>query len=256
MNTLNHYPPACILDYFTTAVTDACDALDGVTDGVISALSLCHFDPYSLVDQTVTCNGTSLPISTQDAEIVAKSWQGAQRSDGSFLWYGVNPGASLDVDTGTTCTGPVTNCTGAPFAIGPDWIKNWVLDDADFDITNLTWAQYSDIFDRSVSEYEDLLGSNNPDLSAFRAAGGKIVHWHGGADYLIPTDGSIDYYQTRVGRGPPRQGLLPILPRARGGPLWRWEWGGSHGSLRSRGRLGGKGPGACYPARLEWQPDS
>lgn len=195
MNSLNHYPPSCVLDYFTDAVIAACDDLDGVQDGVIAALSLCHFDAYSLVNQTVDCNGTSLTITDQDAEVVHKSWQGARKPDGSFLWYGVNPGSSLDVDTATTCTGPVTNCTGDPFAIGPDWIQHWVLDDPDFNITSMTWNQYSEIFVKAVSEYNGIIGSNDPDLSAFKKAGGKIVHWHGGADYLIMTGGSIDYYQ-------------------------------------------------------------
>lgn len=194
MNSLNHYPPSCILDYFTDAVTETCDDLDGVKDGVIAALSLCHFNPYTLVNQTVNCSSTSITITTQDAEIVQKSWQGARTPNGSFLWYGLNPGASLDLDAATTCSGSVSNCTGTPFVMGPDWIRHWVLADPDFNLTNMTWSQYSAIFAKSAADYNGIIGSNNPDLSAFKQVGGKIVHWHGGADYLIPTNGSVDYY--------------------------------------------------------------
>jgi len=40
-----------------------------------------------------------------------------------------------------------------------------------------------------------VFATDNPDLSAFRDRGGKIVLWHGWADDMIPTEGSIDYYQ-------------------------------------------------------------
>ena len=46
-----------------------------------------------------------------------------------------------------------------------------------------------------MEEFGAVIGTDNPDLSAFRDRGGKILMWHGGADQLIPTDGSIDYYK-------------------------------------------------------------
>ena len=42
-----------------------------------------------------------------------------------------------------------------------------------------------------------MIGTDNPDLSAFRARGGKAIVWHGWADQLIAAEGTIDYY-TRV----------------------------------------------------------
>jgi hypothetical protein len=38
------------------------------------------------------------------------------------------------------------------------------------------------------------MASDNPDLSAFRDRGGKLVLWHGFADQLIVPEGTIDYY--------------------------------------------------------------
>ena len=40
-----------------------------------------------------------------------------------------------------------------------------------------------------------MIGTDNPDLSTFRDHGGKIVLWHGWADQLITTQGTIDYYK-------------------------------------------------------------
>ena len=40
------------------------------------------------------------------------------------------------------------------------------------------------------------MGSDNPNLSAFHNAGGKILMWQGGADQLIMTRGSSMYYDS------------------------------------------------------------
>ena len=42
-----------------------------------------------------------------------------------------------------------------------------------------------------------VIGTDNPDLTAFRDRGGKAIVWHGWADQLITAEGTIDYY-TRV----------------------------------------------------------
>jgi hypothetical protein len=39
-----------------------------------------------------------------------------------------------------------------------------------------------------------VIGTDNPDLSAFRDRGGKIVLWHGWSDQLIYPEGTIDYF--------------------------------------------------------------
>lgn len=39
------------------------------------------------------------------------------------------------------------------------------------------------------------MGTDDPDLTGLKKAGGKIIMWHGGADQLIPLEGSINYYR-------------------------------------------------------------
>jgi hypothetical protein len=39
-----------------------------------------------------------------------------------------------------------------------------------------------------------MMASDNPNLSAFRKRGGKLVMWHGWSDQLINANGSVDYY--------------------------------------------------------------
>jgi len=39
------------------------------------------------------------------------------------------------------------------------------------------------------------MGTDNPDLSGFKKAGGKLIMWHGLADQLIFPQGTINYYK-------------------------------------------------------------
>ncbi|MEZ5397173.1 MAG: tannase/feruloyl esterase family alpha/beta hydrolase [Bryobacterales bacterium] len=81
MRQSGYTPQACKLEQARTASVAACDALDGVTDGVISHPNRCKFDAQSLVG--IAAPGCSA-FNAQDAAIVTKIWQGPRRLDGSF----------------------------------------------------------------------------------------------------------------------------------------------------------------------------
>ncbi len=55
--------------------------------------------------------------------------------------------------------------------------------------------------DVEAAEAADVgLMATNPDLSAFEARGGKIIQYHGWADPFIPTENSINYYESVVAK--------------------------------------------------------
>jgi feruloyl esterase len=63
-------------------------------------------------------------------------------------------------------------------------------DDPNYDWRNLN-------FDKDVhkmDEVREMLDAVDPDLSAFRARGGKIIHYHGWADTGPPASFSVKYY--------------------------------------------------------------
>jgi feruloyl esterase len=73
------------------------------------------------------------------------------------------------------------------------------------------------------------INAMSPDLSAFRAAGGKLIQYHGLADPVVPPRESIDYYErvqaTEDAGKPPREDadfyrlfLAPGLYHCQGGP--------------------------------------
>jgi feruloyl esterase len=81
--------------------------------------------------------------------------------------------------------------TNAPSLYGSEYYSKYVLDDA-----NWNWH----IYDYSTIDLADALNSgdtnaDNFDISAFRARGGKLLHYHGLTDGLIPTGASEYLYR-------------------------------------------------------------
>ena len=180
--------PACKLAAATTAAIAACDAIDGVKDGVIEDPDRCHYDPKGLIGTSAGECGT---FTQADADIVRKLWEGPRRLDGSALWYGQTRGTDLNA---------LTTSRGNPakpqaFAFTNDWLKYWITQNPQFDSTTLTPETYQRYWDQSIEQYGIVIGTDNPDLSAFRDHGGRIVLWHGWADQLITPEGTIDYYK-------------------------------------------------------------
>ena len=190
MNAKGNPLPACKLAAATAAAIAACDAMDGVKDGVIEDPKRCNYDPKPLLG---TSAGECGSFTETDVDVIRKLWQGPQREDGSFLWYGLARGADLNALWGSA---------GNPlkpraFGIALDWFRYFLAQNPQLDWTSITPSAFERYWDQSVEEYGAVIGTDNPNLAAFRDRGGKAILWHGWADQLITPEGAIDYY-TRV----------------------------------------------------------
>jgi hypothetical protein len=81
------------------------------------------------------------------------------------------------------------------FGISLDWFRYFLVQDAQLDWTTITPAAYERLWDQSVEQYGAVIGTDNPDLTGFRDHGGKVIIWHGWADPLISTEGTVDYFK-------------------------------------------------------------
>jgi hypothetical protein len=180
MNASNDFLPACKESAFTAAAVAACDGSDGVVDGVIGDPDACRWDPHRLVGTDTPCG----PITALDADVVEKIWQGPRGPRGAFLWFGLEPGASL-----TSLAG------AAPFPAAVSWLGTFLRQDPTFDWRTLTFGEFDALFRQSVAEFSATIATDDPDLSAFARHGGKILLWHGLADPLIFPQGTIAYYR-------------------------------------------------------------
>lgn len=98
----------------------------------------------------------------------------------------------------SNCTS-VDNCTLSLFEISQSWIQVFLQHQQDpsapFD---LPLDQVEAAYNQSVTEYNAVISTDDPDLARLSASGAKMIVWHGMADNLIPTNGSTDYYDRVV----------------------------------------------------------
>ncbi|MEY9895046.1 hypothetical protein ABIA31_008734 [Catenulispora sp. MAP5-51] len=194
MSEEHTYPTTCEFNAFNAAVLKSCDKLDGAVDGLISNPAACDFDPRRLIGTTIQCDGKPVTITAADADVVRKIWDGPRDANGKRLWSGLPVGADFSTLAATkTATDGTT--TGDPFFVPAVWVATFVEKNPAFSSANLTYAQFDQIFQKARAQYDGVIADNNPNLSAFRKAGGKLITWQGSADQIIPTGGTVDYRQ-------------------------------------------------------------
>jgi feruloyl esterase len=187
MNAARNPVAPCKLDAATAAAVAACDAIDGVKDGVIEDPKRCNYDPKPLIG---TSAGDCGSFTEADVNVIRKLWEGPRKADGTFLWYGLPRGADLKA----LWTSRGEPLRPVPFGIAMDWFRFFLTQDPKFDGNTITPALYERLWDQSVEQYGPVFGTDNADLTAFRDRGGKAIVWHGWGDQLITAEGTVDYY--------------------------------------------------------------
>jgi hypothetical protein len=178
----------------TEAAVAACDANDGVRDGVIGDPRKCTYDPAALVckagNDTRTGSqsvGATNCLTSQEADAIRKIWNGPTSASGERLWFGLERGAALGFLAGSN-----------PFPIATTHFQHWLRQNASFDWRTLSEADFEAAFKESQRKFGDVIGTDDPNLAAFRKRGGKMILWHGEADQLIFPRGTVNYYDRVV----------------------------------------------------------
>jgi feruloyl esterase len=188
MQNENNPVAPCKLAAATAAAVAACDTIDGVEDGLIGDPSRCDYDAENLIG---TRSGDCGTFTAADASIINRIWDGPRGVDGERLWIGATRGSDLSALSGSSGT-PLKP---QAMSITLDWWRYWLSQDPDFDWTSVTPAGYERFFEQSVEEFGTVIGTDDPDLSAFRDHGGKVIVWHGLTDQLISASGTVNYYE-------------------------------------------------------------
>lgn len=171
------------------AALAACDAEDGVKDGIISHPLRCHFDPSVLL-----CKGADSPgcLTAPQIASLKKLYDGGRDSHGGQIFPGYLPGAE---DGPNGWPGWITG-SGPGKASGSIYTENYfrymVFGDP---IWNLLAADV-DLAERAADEKTArILNATDPDLRGFQARGGKLILYHGWNDAAISPMNTIHYYQ-------------------------------------------------------------
>ncbi|MFS8097891.1 tannase/feruloyl esterase family alpha/beta hydrolase [Lentzea alba] len=178
----------CVLDAFRKAAIAACDSGDGVTNNIVDRPDRCGYDPRRLVGTSVLCDGKEVVVSLADAEVMRKIWNGPTDAFGRSLWPGLPKGADP-----VWLAGTLPGLPGPGFPVASAWVSSFLLKQPGFDTSSLSYAQFRALFQQSVREFDAVIGTSNPDLSAFRRAGGRLLTFIGTNDQLIPPGGTLKY---------------------------------------------------------------
>ncbi|KAH8161649.1 hypothetical protein CIB48_g6609 [Xylaria polymorpha] len=206
MSFSGSYPYGCEIDAITAAAVSACDGLDGIVDGIVTDADTCltTFNPFQLVGTPVNCTeaAKTIFISETAAAVVNATWGGPYTASGKQTWYGYTPGADLTGNSlnlsgmGITATNCSTGtCVGIPFILSQPWFRLFVAKDPEFNLFNITHAQFDRLVHSSRQEYRSFIETDDPDLAEFRRVGGKLLSFHGLYDEIIPPKGTEHYYQ-------------------------------------------------------------
>jgi hypothetical protein len=69
--------------------------------------------------------------------------------------------------------------SGAPFVPSADWFEKWIKQDPSWVYPDETYQQYWQDFVKSGQMFDYALATDNPNLQAFKADGGKLIMWQG-----------------------------------------------------------------------------
>jgi feruloyl esterase len=166
------------------AVVDACDAGDGLKDGLISDPPSCRFDPGVLQCKGSDRSGCLTPVQVETARLMYSP--GVNASTKREI-SGLFPGSELGwTDMGWTASARAT---------GLDQFRFLVFNDPAWDIQKFN-------FDRDLVRAEeadrDTLNALDPNLQPFIDHGGKLIQFHGWADPQISPGNSTQYHKRVV----------------------------------------------------------
>ncbi len=170
-----------------TAALDACDALDGLKDGLIGDVERCRFDPAV----TLCKAGDAADCLTAPQVEAAKKIYAGPRNPrtGDEIYSPLYPGSELG--WGQLAGGD------QPLGIPVEFFKFYVFRDPAWDYKTRPINFDSDVTASNRAEIQPV-NAVDPDLGRFFARGGKLLLVDGWADSAVPPKVAINYYRAVV----------------------------------------------------------
>lgn len=173
------------------AVVKACDALDAQTDGLLTDPRACRFD-VSTLQCPASAADTSTCLTATEVTTAKKLYEGPRDpvSGRRILAGGPQFGSELEWpgvflpkdDQHAQIVGSQIYANGA---------RELIFDEAT--PPTVDEFQFTEAFFSKLRVRHALNDATNPDLSAFKAAGGKLILWHGWQDQHISPINTIAY---------------------------------------------------------------
>jgi tannase/feruloyl esterase len=176
----SYIPPAKYPVIHQAAIA-ACDAIDGLKDGLIDDPRKCNFDPAVLL-----CKGADGPscLTAPQATAAKRIYSPAVNPrTGQKLFNSLVPGTEMG--WGVQAQGP------EPSVLIFDQYRYVVFKDPNWD-----WKTFN--FDTDVARGNRpenlIMNATDPDMKPFFSRGGKLLLYHGWSDPLVPTLNTVTYF--------------------------------------------------------------
>ncbi len=213
------YIPASKLPALARAVNTACDAQDGVSDGVLNDPRQCKFDPATLLCKADDSNEC---LTAPQITALRKLYEGPHDAKGALIFPGYLPGAEEGPGGwGAWITGQEPG-KSLLFAFGTGYFSNMVYGKADWNYRN---TKVNDGLKAADAKTSKILNATDPNLAAFKGRGGKLILYHGWNDAAISALNTINYYNSvasKMGQAQTdafsRLYMVPGLQHCGGGP--------------------------------------
>jgi feruloyl esterase len=210
-------------DTLAKAVLEKCDALDGLKDGIMTDPRKCDFDV-----KTIACKGgkkdgclTPPQIAAVDAIIKGPQLNGKQFAVGYPYGGEVN-----DAGWGTWLAGRKDGIgPGRPslaYGFSTDFMRYFLKQDPNWNYPMFTPAAMASL-PKDMEALQKTMSPLDPDLSAFRKQGGKLLMYHGWSDPALSPNMSTKYVdevyaKDATAKNDVRLFMLPGVLHCQGGP--------------------------------------
>ena len=224
------------LSLIGSAVMDQCDAVDGLKDGILNDPRQCDFDVVSLACDARAANQCLTPEQVVVAQAIYGDFEiGGKMSYGApvgselpgnplgwerWITGGYNPDDAMEFHPGADAEGfkdPVSPNARWAFAMG--LMRYFIFSDPDWSYSGYDFSDFA----QQTTRFAQTLDADNPDLSAFRARGGKLIIDNGWMDGSLSAHQTIDYYDSVIdfdptARNDVRLFVRPGVTHCMGGP--------------------------------------
>jgi hypothetical protein len=266
------YIPPSKLPAIAHAVNAACDAQDGITDGILNDPRKCHFDPAAILCKQADSDSC---LTAPQITALKKLYAGPDDAQGRKIFPGYLPGAE-DGPGGWApwITGSAPG-KSLLFAFGGGYFSNIIYEKSD-------WSYCEANVDAAVHFADEktasILNATNANLAPFKSHGGKLILYHGWNDPAISALNTVNYFTEMLSKMGGNQVesfarlyMVPGMQHCAGGPgpdsfgqnpdgasdpqhnielaLEQWVEQGVAPTTIIASKFGSTGPGASDPAK-------
>jgi len=191
------------VELLSKATLEACDASDGLKDGLITDPRLCTFKP-----ETLKCSGADGPncLTAGQVETVKQIYSAVKLPNGDIYTEGFpfgHEGSQTGWQAWITGRTPATRQADGTLTFGAQVPSGFGLSeqnmrflalDADDPSFNWRTLKFPQDLPR-LKTMNDILSPLDADLRPYKNRGGKIIFYHGWSDPAISALGTLHYYE-------------------------------------------------------------